>query len=257
MIQRITYACLLASLLACGTKKTETPAVDSTAVKPEAAAPAPSPAAQLSEADSAAGYKLLFDGQTLNGWKYFKDKSSDSWEVADGTLHCKPFVDGRENQRADIMTIDEYANFELAFDWKISTQGNSGVMFRVTEENDQPYLSGPEFQLIDNEGYPGDLKPEQFAGANYDMHAAPDAKAKPVGEWNEARLVVNGNHVEHWLNGAKVVEYELGSADWKKRKAKSKWNDAKNYGAAKTGHIDFQDHNHEAWFRNIRIKALS
>src|SRR5688572_29027802 len=125
MIQRMTYACLLASLLACSTKKTETPAADTTATKPEVVAPAPSPAAQLSEADAAAGYKILFDGQTLNGWRYFKDKASDSWDVVDGTLHCKPFVDGRENQRADIMTVDEYANFELAFDWKISAQGNS------------------------------------------------------------------------------------------------------------------------------------
>ena len=239
-------------VVACQPKKQEeTAAADSSAT-----AVPPPPAAQLTEQQSAEGWKLLFDGQTTNGWRFFKNKPNDSWEVIDGTLHCKPFVDGKENQRADIMTTDEFENFELAFEWKMSSQGNSGVIYRSTEEFDQPYLSGPEYQVIDDKGYPGDLKDVQLTGSNYDMHAATAAKPNPIGEWNQSRIVANGDHVEHWLNGTKVVEYEFGSADWKKRKVGSKWKDAAGYGIAKKGHIDLQDHNHEVWFKNIMIKTL-
>ncbi|HEY3402842.1 MAG TPA: DUF1080 domain-containing protein [Ohtaekwangia sp.] len=211
---------------------------------------------QLTETEKSAGWKLLFDGQSLNGWKFFKDMPNDSWEVVDGTLHCKPFADDKENnKRADIMTVDQYENFELAFGWKIGEQGNSGVMFRVIEQYDEPYLSGPEYQVMDMNA-PGDIKDVHKTGANYDMHAAVAAAPNPTGEWNESRLVVNGDHVEHWLNGVKVVEYELNSADWKKRKEAGKWKDAAGYGASKKGYIDFQDHKQEAWFRNIKIRTL-
>jgi hypothetical protein len=241
-------------IAACQPKKQEEQAVaeDTTATTP----PATSTAAELTEQQKADGWKLLFDGQTTNGWKFFKNKPNDSWEVVDGTLHCKAFVDGKENQRADLMTVEEFENFELTFEWKISAQGNSGMMFRVTEEFDQPYFSGPEYQVIDNEGYPGDLKDTQLTAANYDMHPAPAAKPNAVGEWNSSKIVVNGEHVEYWLNGTKTVEYEINSADWKKRKAVSKWKDEKGYGQAKKGHIDIQDHDHEAWYRNIAIKTL-
>jgi hypothetical protein len=245
---------VLAVTFACQPKKQDDSMVEKDTT--EQVAPVSSTAPQLTDAQKAEGWKLLFDGQTTTGWKFFKDKANDSWEVVDGTLHCKAFVDGKDNQRSDIMTVEEFENFELAFDWKISPQGNSGVMFRVTEEFDQPYFTGPEYQVLDNEGYPGEPTPDQFTGGNYAMHAPENAKPNPVGEWNSSRLVVNGNHVEHWLNGTKTVEYELNSADWKKRKAASKWKDAKNYGAAKKGHIDIQDHNHEAWFKNIMIKTL-
>src|SRR5262249_3895393 len=120
----------------------------------------------------------------------------------------------------------------------------------------QPYFSGPEYQAMDDAGYPGKPTDKQLTGANYDMHAAPAAKPNAVGQWNQSKLVVNGNHVEHWLNGTKVLEYELQSDDWNKRKAGSKWKDEKGYGMAKKGHIDFQDHDHEVWFRNIKIKVL-
>jgi hypothetical protein len=154
------------------------------------------------------------------------------------------------------MTTEQFENFELAFDWKISQGGNSGVMFHVTEEFDRPYLTGPEYQVIDDKGYNGELKDSQLTGSNYDMHPAVNAKPNPIGEWNQSRIVVNGNHVEHWLNGTKVVEYELNSADWKKRKAASKWKDAKKYGIEKKGAIDIQDHDHEVWYKNIMIKTL-
>ena len=224
--------------LACGTRKAETP---------------PN---QLTEQQKSEGWKLLFDGQTTNGWRIFKDKENDTWEVSDGTLHCKAMGDSVGTKRADLMTIEEFGSFELLFDWKIAAQANSGLIYRVTEEFEVPYGSGPEYQIIDDTGYPGDLKPVNTTAANYDMEAPQNNKLNPVGEWNSGKIVVNENHVEHWLNGVKVVEYELGSEAWKKQVAGCKWKDFPGYGLAKTGHIDLQDHGHEIWFRNIYIKTL-
>lgn len=255
MNKSLSIIMLTLVIAACQSKKPEADTTADTTAADSTVAPPPPPV-QLTEAQTAEGWKLLFDGQTTNGWKFFKDQPNDTWEVVDGTLHCKPVVEGKESKRADIMTTEQFENFELAFDWKISQGGNSGVMFRVTEEFDRPYLTGPEYQMIDDKGYKGDLKDSQLTGSNYDMHAAVNAKPNAIGEWNQSRIVVNGNHVEHWLNGTKVVEYELNSADWKKRKAASKWKDAAKYGAEKKGYIDFQDHDHEVWFKNVMIKTL-
>lgn len=209
---------------------------------------------QLTEAQKKEGWQLLFDGTSMNGWRTFKNQESNSWEVVNGTLHCKPFDEA--DKRADLITTRQFDNFDLIFEWKIAPQSNSGVMFRVTEEYDQPYFTGPEYQLLDDEGYPGEVKPENLSGGNYDMHAPENKKLNPIGEWNKSRLVVNGNHVEHWLNGDKVVEYDINSDDWKKRKAVSKWNDVTGYAVPAKGHIDLQDHSHEVWFRNIMIRPL-
>lgn len=210
---------------------------------------------QLTEAEKTDGWKLLFDGTSMAGWKTFRNKENDSWEVVDGTLHCK--ADSLAEKRSDILTVDQYSNFDLVFEWKIAPRDNSGVIYRATEEFERAYLSGPEYQVIDDKNYPGDLSPTQTSGSNYDMHAAPDDKAiNPPGEWNTGRIVANGNHVEHWLNDQKVVEYEINSEDWVKRKAESKWKDAAGYGIAPKGHIDLQDHGGEVWYRNIKIKTL-
>jgi hypothetical protein len=216
-------------------------------------------AASLTDAQKSEGWKLLFDGQTMNGWKIFKDRKNNTWEVKDGTLHCKAIneqVKGDGDERSDLMTTDEFQNFELAFDWKISPKGNSGVMFRVTEEFEQPYYSGPEYQVIDDVGYMPKPTDKQLTGANYDMNVTESKTLKPVGEWNSSKIVVNGTHVEHWLNDQKIVDYELSSDDWKTRKANSKWKDAAGYGIAPKGHIDLQDHGCEVWFKNIMIKTL-
>jgi Domain of Unknown Function (DUF1080) len=212
----------------------------------------------LTEAQKAEGWQLLFDGQTTQGWQIFKARENNTWEVVDGTLHCKAVdesVMGVGDKRSDIMTSTEYDNFELAFDWKIAAEGNTGVMFRVTEEFEQPYYSGPEYQLMDDPAFPNET-PDHLTGSNYGMHAAGKTNIKPAGEWNSSKLIVNKNHVEHWLNGDKVVEYELNSPEWLALKKAGKWNEAAGYGAAPKGHIVFQDHGSEAWFRNIMIKAL-
>ncbi len=206
----------------------------------------------ITYAQTGKGWKSLFDGKTMNGWKFFKDRKNNAWEVKDGALHCK----GDGDERADIITVREYENFEFDFDWKISSKGNSGVMFRVTEELEEPYLSGPEFQVKDDIGFPEVPKELKEAGANYAMHAPEHKSLKPVGEWNSAKIVANGKHVEHWLNGQKILEYELGSPDWQKRKDRSKWKNAKGYGMTTKGHIDLQDHGQEVWYKNLMIKKL-
>ncbi len=246
---------LLLLTAACAPAKKENQEQDSSVPASEEGTPMPA----LSETQKAEGWKLLFDGKSLNGWIPFKGRKNNTWEAKDGTLHCKALnesVKGDGDERSDIMTADEFENFELSFDWKISPEGNSGIMFRVTEEFEQPYYSGPEYQIKDDLGYPEEPKELKESGANYGMHGPTPKTLKPVGEWNNAKILVNGKHVEHWLNGQKIVEYELNSPDWIKRKEGSKWKDAKGYGMAPKGHIDLQDHGHEVWFKNLMIKKL-
>src|SRR5258706_5171281 len=250
-MRKLTLITVLLTITACQPKKP----VEATEVPVEAPAVAP-PTVQLTDAQKSEGWAILFDGQTMNGWRPFKNKENVSWDVKDGSLHCQPFEDCKIKEQSAILTTNQYENFELSLDWKIAPQSNTGVIYRCTEEFNEPYLSGPEYQIIDDTGYPGELKETNKAGGTYDMYVAKNKTLNPVGEWNTTKIAVNGNHVEHWLNGSKVLEYELGSAEWKKRKHGRKWNDAKGYGAAKKGDIDLQDHGNEAWFRNILIHVL-
>lgn len=202
------------------------------------------------------GYTSLFDGKTLTGWRTYQNKPADSWMVKDGILYCKGSTTDKSDHRADLITKDTFENFDLQLDWKIAPQGNSGILYMVTENYETSYLSGPEYQVIDDVNFPEKLEDWQKVAANYAMHTAPTAHPKQVGEWNHARIVVDHGHVQHWLNGEKVVEYDLWTDDWKKRKAEGKWKDAPGYGMSKTGHIALQDHGSEAWFKNIEIKKL-
>lgn len=211
---------------------------------------------QLTEEEEKEGWILLFDGKTMNGWRIFKSLPNTSWEVTDGALHCKPFQDGADNERADLITTSEYDNFELSFQWKISLQGNSGVMFRVTEEYDQAYASGPEYQVVDDLNYPGDLPAESKSAANFGMHATDSAMTYPIGQWNDGKIVARGNHIEHWLNGTKVLEYELFSEDWTSRRKAGRWSEFPGYASMKKGYIALQDHGNEVWFRAIKVKKL-
>lgn len=199
----------------------------------------------LTAAEKAAGWKLLFDGASMDGWRTFKKAESD-WKVVDGALAPDPKTSG------DLITREQFGSFELSFDWKISPKGNSGVMYRVTEAGDRSYYSGPEYQVLDNgRGEP----PLQRAGALYDLYAPAVDATKPVGEFNQARLVVKGDHVEHWLNGQKVAAYDLGSPEFKAKVAASKFK-AWPFATSPTGHIAFQNHGDDVWYKNVKVRVL-
>lgn len=210
----------------------------------------------LSKKEKKAGWKLLFDGNTLNGWRAFKNKETNAWSVNNGTFYCKGNSTDKSDLRADMITTQQYENFELSIDWKISPQGNSGVMYLVSEDQNAAYKTGPEYQMIDDIGFPGKLEDWQKTGANYAMNNAPEAVTKPVGQWNNTKIVVNRGHVEHWLNGKKIVDYQMWTDEWKKHKAEGKWKDTPSYGKNQKGHIAIQDHGSEAWFKNIKIREI-
>lgn len=202
------------------------------------------------------GWTTLFDGISLSGWRTYQNKKSDSWSVQDGSLHCIGSTEDKSDTRSDLITNDQFENFDLTIDWKISPKGNSGIMYMVKEKDSTAYKTGPEYQVIDDKNFPEKLEDWQKTGANYAMNPAPAAAPNPVGEWNNTEIILNKGHVEHWLNGKKIVEYELWSDEWKANKAKGKWKDTPGYGMSKTGHIALQDHGSEAWFRNIKIRKL-
>lgn len=207
----------------------------------------------LSKKEKKEGWILLFDGTTLNGWRAYKNKEIDCWAVKDGELYDK---ETGVTKRADLITKDQYENYELQIDWKISPKKNSGIIYMVTEDNGATFESGPEYQLIDDLGYPDKLNDKQLSGANYDMQAPSAKVARPTGEFNRTKIVINKGHVEHWLNGTKVVEYELWSPEWQKQKENSKWKNVKPYGMSKKGYIALQDHGGGIAFKNIKIKPL-
>ncbi len=211
---------------------------------------------KLTEEEIANGWVLLFDGKTTNGWRNFKEeKVNDGWQAKDGNLMA---LGKGGDLGGDIISIDEFEDFELSLEWAISPGGNSGIFFHVLEGNyPTVYASGPEYQVIDDVGYKGNLEKWQQAGANYAMHNASNKVLKPVGEFNSSRIKVVDAHVEHWLNGKKILEYELWSDDWKTRVQKGKWKDMPGYGLAKSGHIALQDHGSIVKYRNIKIRDLT
>jgi hypothetical protein len=218
------------------------------------AADAPAPNT-LTDKEKADGWKLLFDGKTTDGWRAYRGKDvPDVWKVIDGALVVSP-KNGKHG--GDIVTNDEYANFDLAFEWKVTPGANSGIMYRVGESKGEPYETGPEYQILDNKKHADGKNPKTSAASCYALYAPTKDVTKPVGEWNQGRIVVNGNHVEHWLNGEKVVEYDFGSDDWNKRMGASKFAQMDHYGKEKKGHIDLQFHGDEVAYRNIKIKVLS
>lgn len=208
---------------------------------------------RLSKKEKKEGWVLLFDGTTMNGWRSYKNKEAEGWDVKNGELYCK--AEG-VTKRADLITVNKYENYELQIDWKVSPQKNSGIIYMVTEENGASFESGPEYQVIDDTGYSAKLQDKQLSGANYDMHAPSAKVAKPAGEFNHTRIVINKGHVEHWLNGTKVVDYQLWTPEWEQLKATSKWKDVKTYGMSKSGHIALQDHGGGIAFKNIKLKPL-
>ncbi len=204
--------------------------------------------------DAANEWIVLFDGTNLDHWHDYQ-RDGISWKIEDGSLTT-------EGGKGDIITNDTYQNFELEFEWKISEAGNSGVIYLVQDDQqyNHSFETGPEYQIIDannfvkKSDYP--LSDSQKTGANYALQAAQGAMMKPLDKFNRGKIIVNNGHVEHWLNGKKVVDYELWTDAWKAKVAQTKFNEMPGYGQAKSGHIALQDHDDQVWFRNMRIRRL-
>jgi hypothetical protein len=183
------------------------------------------------------------------------------WSVKDGMIVCDGtgLGEGSGPMGGSLITLNQFGNFELAVDWKVSPGGNSGILYHVVEkpEYKHDYETGPEYQVLDDGGWKDPLQDAQKAGSNYDMHAAPaNKKIYPAGEWNSSRIVYNNGHVEHWLNGEKVVEFKEGDADFQERYKKSKWVEYPGWNKSKTGSISLQDHGAPVYFRNVKIRTL-
>lgn len=213
----------------------------------------------LTKAEKKAGWQLLFDGKSANGWRLFNGTAlPHSWKVENGTIKGEGHSTG--DTGGDIVFGNAvYENFELSVDWKVSKGGNSGIFYHVQEGKQYaaPYANAPEYQLIDDIGYPGKLEDWQKCGGDYAMYPAPDDKnLKPAGEWNTARILFTPQKVEYWLNGKITVSFVPWSEDWTKRRNSGKWESFPDYGKARSGLIALQDHGSPIWFKNIKIRKL-
>ncbi len=208
----------------------------------------------LTELEQRAGWRLLFDGETLDGWHEYKRAAppTDGWTVVDGALTI-----AAGSAVGDLVTDRSYQDFEFAFDWRVTPGANSGVMVRVAPEGDTTYLTGPEYQVLDDLHHDVGERPLQAAGALYDLYPATDKLLAPVGSWNTARIVLIGNRLEHWLNGRRIVACELASDDWNQRRAQSKFADFAGFGEQPSGLIALQNHGNEVAYRNLAIRDLS
>jgi len=215
------------------------------------------PAAQGSQAKSAAKTDTihLFDGTNLDHWRGYKtEEIGKDWKIQeDGSL----MFDGGKGHGGDLVTKEVFESFVLTFDWKVSEAANSGVMYRVGLGDNAPYLTGPEYQVLDDDKHRDGVHPKHTSGSLYGLYEATGKKLNAVGEWNSAKIVLNGNNVQHWLNGTKVVDAEMHSEDWDKQVAASKFSKWKKFATLKTGHIAFQDHGNQVWYRNITIQKLA
>lgn len=198
-------------------------------------------------------WQVLFDGTDLGRWRGFRRQDVPAgWRTENGVLAFVPGEGG-----GDLITREQFGDFELELEWKASPGGNSGIFYRATEQYDEIYWSAAEYQVLDNAGHPDGRSALTSAGANYALYAPAVDASRPAGEWNHARIVARGARVQHWLNGKKIVDYEQWSDDWKARVAKSKFAEWPLYGIAARGHIGLQDHGDLVWYRNIRIRRLN
>jgi hypothetical protein len=198
------------------------------------------------------GWITLFNGKNTSAWRgYLKSDFPAGWQIVDGALT-------RAGPATDIITKEKFENFDLRFEWKVAKGSNSGVFFNVVEDTalHHAYDSAPEYQILDNRNHRDGLNPITSAGSNFALHAPVSDVTKAVGQWNRARIVVNKGHVEHWLNGVKLLDYYLWSGDWNQRVAASKFKDFPAYGKSRSGHIGLQDHGDWVAFRNIKIRRI-
>ncbi len=215
----------------------------------------------LTSKEKSEGWKLLFDGTTTTGWRNFKsDQIGEAWKVVDGTLLLDTSKkDGWQTVGGgDIVTVDEFENYELRLDWKIQACGNSGVIFNVQEGTQYAYVwqTGPEMQVLDNTCHPDAKIIKHRAGDLYDLISCSEETVKPAGEWNEVRLIANKGKYEFWLNGVKTVTFSMGTPEWTELVANSKFKSMPAFGKFTKGRIALQDHGDQVWFRNIKIKEL-
>jgi 3-keto-disaccharide hydrolase len=196
-------------------------------------------------------WRVLFDGTALSQWRGYKDEAVPAgWRIADGALV-------KDGSVGDLMTRAQFGDFELELEWRIGDAGNSGIFYRGTQEYDHIYWSAPEYQLLDDVKGADNKTRLTCAGAVYAIYPSPPGHLKPVGQWNRARIVARGAHVEHWLNDFKLVEYELWTQDWEAKVKASKFAVYPNFGRAKRGYIALQgDHDGSLGFRNIKIREV-
>lgn len=204
---------------------------------------------------SAKQQQILFDGKTTQGWHtYLKSDATPAWAVVDGTLQLNPKAEGQ----GDLVTDQEYENFELSLEWNISEGGNSGIIFGVHEDPAfrATYDTGIEMQVLDNKNAEDNKKANHLAGSLYDLKAPAKDVAKPAGEWNAVKLRKQNGYLTFWQNGVKIIETQMGSAEWQTMVENSKFKTWKNFAKYPKGRIALQDHGHEVSFRNIKIKQL-
>ena len=241
------------------------------------ATPSPTPPNELTATELNAGWQLLFDGRTLVGWRGlgYDTVPTAHWVVENGAIKkiasgdAPRVADGRPLVGGDLMTVDSFADFELSFEWKVTPGANSGVKYNVSEamsmaQGGAGTQGGPthsalgfEYQILDDDRHEDGKLPTHRSAALYDLIAPNEKKhVRPVGEWNRSRIVFRGNHGEHWLNGQKVVSFELGTARMDSLLAASKYKTIPRFGERRRGHIVLQDHGDEVYFRDIKVRPL-
>jgi hypothetical protein len=249
---RLTSAALLAGALLLGgcSGADDAPAAGGAVAD---AAGAPDTMGAAADSGAAGEWVALFDGTDLDQWHgYHMDHVPASWSIQDGVLALGK--GGAEH--ADLVTRTPYRNFDLELDWKISEGGNSGILYRVGDQEDETYKTGPEMQVLDDERHPDGKLPSHRAGALYDLVEPPSNVALPVGQWNHARIRVQGDHIQQWLNGHLTADVQVGSEDWNRRLAASKFKSMANFAKVDSGSVALQDHGDVVWYRNIRIRPL-
>ncbi|MBK7131431.1 MAG: DUF1080 domain-containing protein [Bacteroidales bacterium] len=210
----------------------------------------------LSPGEAKAGWTLLFDGKTTGGWHGYNMKSfPDCWAIED---ECFTMNTTGGGESLDILTNKKYRSFAFSVEYKLTSGANSGIIYQIAEDTiyKYPYETGPEVQIIDQDGWPGKLEEWQISGANYAMYTPMVKPYKPVGEWNQLLLVVDGNNVTQILNGQVVVKFVKNSEEWLKLRNSGKWTDFPDWGKYDEGYISLQNHGTKVWYRSIKIKEL-
>lgn len=213
----------------------------------------------LTPAERRAGYQLLFDGQSTTGWHTYNGQGlGEAWKVQDGTLMFDGAARKAGAAGGDIVTDEDFEDFDFSYDWKISPNGNSGVMFHIVESPGYPtpWVTGPEMQVLDDKGHPDGKIYKHRSGDLYDLIPAPGRYARPVGQWNRARIVSRKGVLTMYLNGRRTVSTERFTLKWKDLVAGSKFRDMRDFGAFPSGRIGLQDHGDTVWYRNLKIRRL-